>query len=411
MIAYRKTIDWWDWLLIAGAVLAPMTGLRLWKIGPAELLCFIWSFRYMNRRIRFGFLLKFFFVFLASMFIGTLICMQVAPVEVRMDSWPTWVFLSVISCMLYSQIKRRNVEYNIKVFQTICKAATLWYFALYLYSMTVSRSFFGAPLWYYNRYSGGGTNPHQIAVLVCGISFWYLYAFSKTKKIHNLFLFVITVFLLHETRSSTGIAAVALSMFIYIAIWIMQTERTRKRKVALLLLEIFFVLTVAILFYRQLYTLAYEWVSDDPNGLGRFFIWSSFRQAIVKSPVFGLGPGTHGISYSGLKEFHNSYLEIFAASGIIGFTAFIVLTLQIVIIIFRGEPLLLPIITAMYGYSMAGFAFRRLAYWIVMIFTIVIAEQVCAKNKNVIGNAIDWRQSNAWGKGIEPNETGNQKVY
>ena len=32
-----------DYFLIIGIVLAPMTGLRIWKIGPGEVLCLFWS--------------------------------------------------------------------------------------------------------------------------------------------------------------------------------------------------------------------------------------------------------------------------------------------------------------------------------------------------------------------------------
>ena len=32
-----------DWLLIIGFCFAPMTGLRVWKAGPAEVICLIWS--------------------------------------------------------------------------------------------------------------------------------------------------------------------------------------------------------------------------------------------------------------------------------------------------------------------------------------------------------------------------------
>ena len=367
----------WDWLLIVGAMLAPMTGLRIWKIGPAEVMCFLWALRYISlRSIRFNFLSKFFTVFIFCMFLGTLICSNVAPEEVRLESWPTWIFLVVISCVLLRVVEQNDLNYNIKVFDLICRFSTLWYALLYVFSRTVSRSFLGAPLWYYYRYAGGGTNPHQLAVLMCGIAFWYIYKFSQRRKIVDIVFFLLTLFLLSETKSSTGIAAIAVGVFVYVAIWLIESGRSSTQKAVFLSMEFLVIIMTITLFYRQLFQMAYEWVSEDANGLGRFYIWSSFKQAIMKSPLVGLGPGTHGISYYGIKEFHNSYLEIFAASGVIGFIAFIVLTIIIIKKVIKGYPKLLPIIVAMYGYSMAGFAFRRLAYWVVMIFTIVIAEQI-----------------------------------
>lgn len=373
-----------DWLLIIGAMLAPMTGLRVWKIGPAEVLCLIWVIRKTKTlKIRTTFLTKFFSFFLLCLMIGSIICSLKAPLELRMNSWPTWIYLTIISCSLYDHIPNNTLEYNEELFNKICTLSALWYLTLYVFSITISRSFIGAPLWYYHRYSGGGTNPHQLAVLMCGITFWFLLRFSKYKKIRDIFLFFISIFLLNETKSSTGIAAIAIGIFVFFTIWIIQTGQSPHRKALFLVSEIVVGSLIATVFHSKLYRLGYEWVSEDQNGLGRFYIWSSFGQAISKSPIFGLGPGIHGISYFGLKEFHNSYLEIFAATGIVGFLAFMVLSVFIVKQIIRGNPRLLPIMVAMYGYSFAGFAFRRLAYWIVMVFVIVIAQQYSSHNSQL----------------------------
>ena len=37
-----KYIESRDWILLIGLSLAPMTGLRIWKIGPSEVLCLLW---------------------------------------------------------------------------------------------------------------------------------------------------------------------------------------------------------------------------------------------------------------------------------------------------------------------------------------------------------------------------------
>ena len=50
IVLRRSGIRRWDWLLILGIMLAPMTGLRIWKAGPAEVLCFIWTLKFLPRR-------------------------------------------------------------------------------------------------------------------------------------------------------------------------------------------------------------------------------------------------------------------------------------------------------------------------------------------------------------------------
>ena len=171
----------WDWLLIIGAVLAPMTGLRIWKIGPAEALCFLWSIKNLNiRSIKLNEFFRFFLLFLLGMFLGTLICITAAPEELTVSGWATWAFLAFTACRLLSEIRKNRLEYNEKLMDLICGLSVVWYLFLYVYSMTVSRTFLGAPLWYSSRrFSGGGTNPHQVAVLFCSIAFWFLILFES----------------------------------------------------------------------------------------------------------------------------------------------------------------------------------------------------------------------------------------
>ena len=378
-IIEKNKISYWDWLLIFGAVLSPMTGFRIWKIGPSELLCFIWACRYLlNRNTSFSYVLKFLSIFLFSMLIGTLICMMIAPKEVRLSSWPTWIFLAIISCSLYGDIHKNQLEYNIVLFDRICSVSVIWYSFLFLYSVYIGKSFLGAPLLYYSRFSGGGTNPHQVAVLLSGIIFWILYMFlySGQKRLYYLICFCVSSYLMYRTESSTGIASVIIGIFVTTILFTIQIGYTRQRKSVLITLEIILFITIILLFHSKMYQLVYEWVSDDPNGMGRFRIWSSFWQAFRKSPIFGLGPGTHALSYGNLKEFHNSYLEILAASGIVGFLSFLLFTVKSVGRVLYGDMRLFPIIVSIYGYSMAGFAVRRLIYWIVIIFIIVLSEQM-----------------------------------
>ena len=85
----------WDWLLIIGLCLSAMTDLRIWKIGPAELLCFIWGLKFFPKRVyRMNILSSFFLRFLGAMLIGTVIGYFVAPKELILSDLLTWVFLA-----------------------------------------------------------------------------------------------------------------------------------------------------------------------------------------------------------------------------------------------------------------------------------------------------------------------------
>lgn len=379
-------INKWDWILVVGLCLAPMTGLRTWKIGPAELLCFIWSLRYLPKRIyRVNNIAKFFAAFLSAMLIGTFIGSIVAPKELIITDWFTWFFLSFIALALYEGLKKNDIEYNEKLFNIFCFISLFWYMFLYFFSIYVSRFFLGAPLWYNNiRYTGGGLNPHQVAVLMCGLTFCFVRNIVRKKMILlNAFGVIGAFFIEWQTASSTGIASIFVGWITLIMVLTFYKKDSVSDKAIILVLELLIGVVILIVGYPILYKYFYNWLSSDPNGIGRLELFTQIGTTFRKSPLFGLGPGMHALWGMDTKEFHNTYLEIIAASGIIGFLAFLIFTIRTIRNLL-SDATLLPVLIAIYGYGLAGFAMRRLAYWGIFVFIYVIAEQMTAKKVDVV---------------------------
>lgn len=366
-----------DLFLVLGLTLAPMTGLRVWRIGPAEVLCLIWGIRpLMKRRFRRSDTLSFFALFLVTLSLGAIIGSFVAPMELSVPGMLTWLYLAIIAIGLYEGLSQKSLAYTEKLLRIFSDTAILWYVFLFLYSRTVSRSFLGAPLWYYSRFSGGGTNPHQIAVMLCGLCFVFTRQILQRQKILLNALFVaLTVFLLVKTESSTGIMAIFVGFVASIYFYLVNLSPKNRVPVSVVMTLV--LLLLGILAYSFLYDHFINWVSKDSNGLGRLEIFASFPASFGRSPILGLGPGTHGVG--GTIEFHNSYLEIAVASGIVGFTLFVVYSVRIFKKTLRSDWKLFVILISMYTYSLAGFAMRRLAYWGILIFAVVIAEKKAAE--------------------------------
>ncbi len=363
-----------DLLLIVGLTLAPMTGFRVWRVGPAEILCLLWGIRSLLKwRYRRSDTVRFFALFLVTMGLGSSICVFVAPNEASIPGLLTWLYLALIAISIYEGLSRRSLLYVERLLRAFSVTAILWYMFLFLYSRLVSRTFLGAPLWYSGRrFSGGGTNPHQIAVMMCGLCFVFFREVLKKRKLWlNLVFTGMTVFILFQTDSSTGIMSVFLGFFIGIYLLLVNIFPKSKGTVAILLL--LGVAFAGLFVFNFLYTEFMNWVASDSNGLGRLSIFAAFPESFARSPIVGLGPGTHG--RGGVIEFHNTYLEIAAASGVVGFTVFIVYTLRIFKKTLQGDWRLIPILVAMYGYGLAGFAMRRLVYWGILIFSLVISEK------------------------------------
>lgn len=382
LVIGKNRIRLWDWLLVIGIMLAPMTGLRIWKVGPAEVLCLLWTLKYYPRRyLHVNDTLKFFAAFLATMLVGSLIGLLKAPQELSRSGYLTWLYLAYIALAMYEGLRRNSLECNETLLNRIATLSVLWYLFLYVYSITVSRYFFGAPLWYANyRFSGGGRNPHQVAVLMCGVIFVLLRNLVKKRgKLFPALLIAVSIYIVTETKSATAYVAIALGLFVALYFFLGQKIKNKRKRITLLILEAVVIAVFLVVFYRLLSTRLYAWILSDSNGMGRLEIFASFFETFVKSPLVGLGPGVHG--RGGAIEFHNTYLEILAATGIVGFSAFFVYSVRV----FKkllSDYMLIPIIVAMYAYGLAGFAMRRLAYWGLMISILVIGEQYWEKQQN-----------------------------
>lgn len=374
-------IEWMDWILIIGLTLAPMTGLRIWKVGPAEVLCLLWGARFLfrSKSLKSG-LFLFFVSFLLALGAGAFVGYFVAPNELSRDGLLTWIYLAVIAISLYEGLKAKSLEYNETLFFTFAEIATLWNLFLFLYSRLVRNTLFGAPLWYHSvRFSGGGTNPHQIAVLLCGLIFVFLRCILKREKtVRSVIFLAVCVYLLLQTESSTGVLAIALGLLISLYFFIADLF-PRRKFAALLVLTLIIALTLLI-FGQFFYQRFMDWVAEDRNGMGRIGIFASFGESFIRSPLFGLGPGTHG--RMGSIEFHNTYLEILAATGVVGGVVLIVYSISLFKTALKAEWNLFPILVAMYAYGLAGFAMRRLVYWGLIAFVSVIAEQIVAAKQN-----------------------------
>src|SRR5699024_1083727 len=110
-----------------GVILAPMTGLRIGKIGPAELLVLIWcliqSPEYLKLNIKnYNFL--FFFSFLFCTAIGTSIGILFYPQQTIPVQLFTWLYLMFISIGIYVGLKKMSIYEVEKILNTIAVYGT-----------------------------------------------------------------------------------------------------------------------------------------------------------------------------------------------------------------------------------------------------------------------------------------------
>lgn len=374
-------------LLIVGLILAPMTGLRIWKVGPGEILLLVWSFGNINRVFKLkinNYNLAFWFTFISLIIFGTGFGIIRYPAQVVPSQIFTWFYLMFISIAVYSGLKSKEHSYLILILKRTAIYTVLWNFFLYIYSFIVSTNFLGAPIWYGSgtRYSGGATNPHQIA-LALGVYIIIILFFVKcSKKLLNkiglLVLFFLALFLSFETRSSTLVLALFVSFMYLFFITLVSIDKSKLSKIVIFTFVLMSLLAIAVVFSNQIYTFIYGWVANDPNGLGRLEIYSTIIDSLNKNWIFGLGPGNHA-GY-GNYEYHNTYLEIVAMSGILGFAVYFLYSVKIFLVT-KNNIYLQSVIILLYSYGLAGFAMRRLIFWGILMFITVITEKQREKSR------------------------------
>jgi len=386
----KNGLPWYDCLLILGLILAPMTELRVWKVGPSELLCVLWSARYVRSFFRDGlrhFLPRFWFFFYLTLIAGTVYCLLLYPGESSgLEGLLTWFFMLFVSLGIYMGLKQRSLRNIHRILESVCIGSAVWYLFLLAYSRLVSTHFMGARIWYAGvRFTGGGTNPHQMAILSLGLMFVSFYFLARVKlswpkKLMHLLLMGINFNFLSLTRSTTAWMALFAALAVGAMLLVLQrrgTTRGRQVTVALLIM----IGAVALAFGAGLfYDRFYQWVAKDSNGLGRFELFAHILEPLQKNFLFGLGDGTH--SNHGVSEFHNTYLEIIGMTGLIGVVLFVVFT----VFLFRSlgtDPFLLLTPFAFYIYGLAGFGMRRLPFWVLTVTLLVIAEKILVDEEGV----------------------------
>lgn len=378
IIKRNVKIDLWDWLLVLGLPLAPMTGLRIWKIGPGELLCALWTIRYLNfKKIVFSDVFKFFTIFIICVSVGTLIGVYKEPQETNPTGILTWVYLGYVACMIYSGLRKRNSEYIEHLFFIGAVVATCWHLLLYLYSITISRSFFGIALWYGGvRYAGGGTNPHQVALLMCGLAVYFLRnVLTKKHILFSLIMAVCCVMVEMATQSSTGLMSIVAAALTIMYVFTAKMGTSKKLRAGIIIVETLLIILAVIVFFNPLFDFVYNWIASDKNGLGRLQIFSHIGDAFTKSPIFGLGTGSHSEGATGSQlEFHNTYLEVLAIGGITALLSLLWFTIRI----FKRTAIdayFYPLIVQLYVFGFAGFAMRRLTYWWILTFVLLFVDR------------------------------------
>lgn len=368
----------YHWLLVLGTVMAPMHELRsAAKVGPGELLVAVWcvvgwlsSPRVRLPRIDSGYWL----VWLVIVALGSIVGLNRLASGTSPSQLLTWIYLGFVALSVYAIMRSQPLHVMNRVLATIGATSVVVYAFLMAYWTFVGRDFLGLALDFSGvRFTGGGTNPHQVAVLMVVAIFINLRVALEARKMSTRLVFLglagLALWPALGTQSDTLVLALVGSALLAGVLMVAHSPLVPKgTNVTLVVIG---ALILAIAFRNQIVQALWDFILADRNGLGRLELWSEVGGALEQSPLIGLGPGGHSIG--NYWEFHSTYVEVLAMSGILGFTLFLAYNLYLLSKVAR-YPTLLLIASPLFLYGISGFAARRLPYWVVLMLVVAIAD-------------------------------------
>ncbi len=384
-------LNLWDKLLIISIITAPMTSLRIWKIGIAELSIFIWSIRVLLKsrfRIKIDVYIRFFLLFDMCLFLGFVNrVLKNVYTGSALDESLTFLFFNLYVISLSQFLQNTTRKKILKLYKSFFVWGFIIYFGLYLYSIIFSKNLLGYPLWYSNiRLSLLSNNPHQFVFFIGPTALLGLFLIDAkymiSKKIEFIFMLIAIIgyFVMGYLTKSSTLYITLILIFIYIVLFRTIHRVNTRKKVLILGMKILLLMIGFVICFNYILNLFIMFVESDSNGLGRFQLWLLGINQIIKNPFFGLGPGPHlfNFDYFIFLEAHNTYIDIALRAGLIGLTLYLVMLYKSI----KNTKLNIyatAIILFFCLYGIAGYSIRRITLWFYIMSISYYCKDVSCK--------------------------------
>lgn len=253
------------------------------------------------------------------------------------------------------------------------------FFTLLVVSIgTISPDIAPIAWWLGDRLQGLSANPNQFALFLVPIPFFIGHSFIKMGiKFYYLIIAGVVTAVGLATKSDALILCWLVGYgFILFNYFHRSIASFIQIPVNLMIIVsislIFLALVIAITYFeaQNIFALIYSPDTEQHiQAFNRFNLWINGLKAGLDSPVFGLGPGNH----SGFdnphqnSEAHNSIIDWFTISGLIGVTAFLTLFLAQFRLAMRSSLWLAGALVAILAFSSFHYLFRHPLFWFYLI--------------------------------------------
>jgi O-antigen ligase len=383
-----------------GIVLTGATQLRLagQPIGPGELLLVLWAAFVgfcLLRGVRFAYtdafkvFLTFWLVAAVILSLGSLVAIHINQLADRSAGHDTLAFLFVALLTLLLGIRLGDGD---EYYLTLARA-TLFAMsaaALVLLGVGLVTTHLGPlSLWYYGvRFQGWSENPNQLAIFMLPMPFLGWYLLQQTGSVARKLIYLLAIVVCAAAGVATGSDSLRVAWAgslgaIITLLWYRAVFRGRSRflyisHILLPLAAIVIAIGAGPEIVERAQQIAQALYEEQGQGDTRFTIWSHGIDAILRSPLVGLGPGAHsGFAgpFEGL-EAHNSFIDWGTSTGLTGVLLLLWLSLWCVWRAVRAHAFaLVGVAVAVIIASLFHYSLRQPIYWLLLLVVAALTEQ------------------------------------
>ena len=251
----------------------------------------------------------------------------------------------------------------------------------------VTPSIFGIELLYDTaRFQAWSINPNQVALVIVPIPFLCALAANglTTWRYRSIMLGLAacTVTVGVATKSDAILAAWCVGFGIWAAVHVFHrigpAGKSRGASVSAVVLACAVIgLSMGPLLETAHALAAKTFDAEGSQGAVRLSLWENGLRAAEESILFGYGPGPHsGIlgPHQGM-EAHNTWLDLLAGAGLLGFAAYFAFQVWVLRQVLRSSsPVLVAALGALLVFSTFHFVLRQPAFWFYIVLLIALSS-------------------------------------
>lgn len=294
-----------------------------------------------------------------------------------------FLFLAIIFSLItldarFNQNMSKVIEYFI-VISSIVLGALYWSNVL-----LGSKSLFGFPAWDGERFTGLSFNANSTALqlVLCPAFLLYMIRNPQYKNAAKFFfalLLISSVFTGMATGSDALVVSWILGGGVFMILLMIRSRISLLKKFMITSSLLVCVFAFGDKVFNTLNTDGQDIYNANAQGDIRVSLWKNGIIATMSAPLWGLGGGSHsGIltPFAG-SECHNTFVDWFTSTGLIGLYLYFALLLFIVRLAWQAkQPILIAVFILLLGFSVFHYVLRHPSYWLYLSFIALESERL-----------------------------------